>query len=68
MPLVLENFLDNNQVTNPLIVGGFIGLEVLENLFERGFKPIIVEATNQILPRYDIEIAKLLEKKICRIC
>lgn len=61
--LSIRELLDNNQVKSPIIVGGgFIGLEVLENLFERGLKPKIVEATNQILPGYDIEIAKLLEK------
>ncbi len=65
--LNIRELLDENKVIKPLIVGGgFIGLEVLENLFERGLKPTVIEATNQILPGYDIEIAKSLEKYLVK--
>lgn len=65
--LNIRELLDENKVIKPLIVGGgFIGLEVLESLFERGLQPTVIEATNQILPGYDIEIAKLLEKYLVK--
>lgn len=65
--LNIRELLDENKVVKPLIVGGgFIGLEVLESLFERGLQPTVIEATNQILPGYDIEIAKLLEKYLVK--
>ena len=40
--------------------GGFIGLEMAENLTDRGLKVSIVEATNQVQPSIDYEMARLL--------
>ncbi|MCS7201761.1 MAG: FAD-dependent oxidoreductase [Dictyoglomus sp.] len=61
--LKIREILDNNPPKNPLIVGGgFIGLEIAENLKERGLNVKIIEVAEQILPGYDFEIAKLVEK------
>jgi NADPH-dependent 2,4-dienoyl-CoA reductase/sulfur reductase-like enzyme/rhodanese-related sulfurtransferase len=47
---------------NALIVGGgYIGLEVAENLVQRGIKVTLVEAMPHILPRFDEEIALLAQ-------
>jgi len=40
-----------------VIGGGFIGVEVAENLINQGLKVTIVEATNQILNNFDYELA-----------
>jgi len=61
--LKIREILDNDPPKNPVIVGGgFIGLELAENLKERGFDVKIIEVADQILPGYDFEIAKLVEK------
>lgn len=61
--LKIREILDNTPPKKPLIVGGgFIGLEIAENLKERGFDVTILEVMDQILPGYDFEIAKLVEK------
>ncbi|KYO64130.1 FAD-dependent oxidoreductase [Thermovenabulum gondwanense] len=50
-----------------VVGGGFIGLEVAENLTQQGVKVTLVELLDQILPNFDREIALLaqsyLEKK-----
>ncbi len=53
-------------VKSVLVVGGgFIGLEVAENLHHRGIKTTIIEMLEHILPGFDKEIALLAQKHIC---
>lgn len=47
-----------------IIGGGYIGLEVAENLVERGMGVTIVEAMPHILPRFDEEIALLVQNHV----
>ncbi|MCR4431669.1 MAG: FAD-dependent oxidoreductase [Tepidanaerobacteraceae bacterium] len=47
-----------------VVGGGFIGLEVAENLVLQGVKVVLVELLDQILPNFDKEIALLAEKHI----
>jgi NADPH-dependent 2,4-dienoyl-CoA reductase/sulfur reductase-like enzyme/rhodanese-related sulfurtransferase len=48
----------SNNVHHALVVGGgFIGLEMAENLKKRGFEVSIVEMLNQVLPPLDPEMA-----------
>lgn len=47
-----------------IIGGGFIGLEVAENLSNRGLQVTIIEASSQLLPPLDPEMAALLTEKI----
>jgi NADPH-dependent 2,4-dienoyl-CoA reductase/sulfur reductase-like enzyme/rhodanese-related sulfurtransferase len=44
-----------------VIGGGFIGLEMVENLVHRGFEVTLVEMSDQILPPIDKEHAKVVE-------
>ena len=44
--------------------GGFIGIELAENLSERGMKVTIVELADQILAPLDVEMAALVEKHL----
>lgn len=60
--------VEKNGVKKAAVVGGgFIGLEVAENLAQWGVKVTLVELLDQILPNFDREIALLaqsyLEKK-----
>ena len=44
-----------------VIGGGFIGLEMVENLVHRGFEVTLVEMLNQVLPPVDKEHARVVE-------
>jgi NADPH-dependent 2,4-dienoyl-CoA reductase/sulfur reductase-like enzyme/rhodanese-related sulfurtransferase len=47
-----------------VVGGGFIGLEVAENLQRRGIRTAIVEASNQVLTPLDIEMASIVHHEI----
>jgi len=44
--------------------GGFIGVELAENLIHKGFEVTIVELAEQLLAPLDVEMAALVEKKL----
>ena len=47
-----------------VIGGGFIGVEVAENLREAGYQVTLVEAMNQILRPFDYDMVQILHKEI----
>lgn len=47
-----------------IIGGGFIGLEMAENLRNAGLDVTLVEAQNQVMPPLDFEMAQLLHENI----
>ncbi len=58
-----QRVLDNSR--RAVVVGaGFIGIEVAENLVRRGLHVTIVELADQILPPWDPELVRPLEKHI----
>lgn len=44
--------------------GGFIGLEMAENLVERGLQVTLVDLANQVMPPIDADMAKLVENHL----
>ena len=56
--------LKGNIGTAAVIGGGFIGLEVAENLHMAGLKTVLVEAADQVMPPVDRELAQLLHEHI----
>ncbi len=57
----IKTLLDDNHPEKAVIVGGgFIGLEMAENLVRRGIKTTIVEMLNQVMPPIDIEMAAII--------
>ena len=50
--------------TAVVIGGGFIGVEIAENLIHKGIKTAIVEASDQVLAPLDSEMATLVAKEI----
>lgn len=61
----IKNFIKNNNVTSATVVGGgFIGLEMAENLHHLGLKVSIVEAADQVMAPLDYEMALLLNENI----
>jgi NADPH-dependent 2,4-dienoyl-CoA reductase/sulfur reductase-like enzyme/rhodanese-related sulfurtransferase len=49
-----------------VIGGGFIGLEMVENLVHRGFEVTLVELLDQVLPPIDVEHARVVEALLRR--
>jgi NADPH-dependent 2,4-dienoyl-CoA reductase/sulfur reductase-like enzyme/peroxiredoxin family protein/rhodanese-related sulfurtransferase/TusA-related sulfurtransferase len=61
----IKNYLEiNNIQTATIIGGGFIGLEVMENLNELGIHVQLVEMAPQVMPNIDFEIAQQLHAQI----
>jgi NADPH-dependent 2,4-dienoyl-CoA reductase/sulfur reductase-like enzyme/peroxiredoxin family protein/rhodanese-related sulfurtransferase/TusA-related sulfurtransferase len=53
-------------MTAVVVGGGFIGVELAENLAARGIKVTLAESRGDILPPFDPEIVKLLENEMTR--
>jgi NADPH-dependent 2,4-dienoyl-CoA reductase/sulfur reductase-like enzyme/rhodanese-related sulfurtransferase len=49
-----------------VVVGCFIGLEMVENLIHRGLEVTLVERLNQVMPPLDPEMARLVERYMVR--
>ncbi len=60
------NFLNDNTVNRAVVVGGgFIGVEMAENLIEKGVKEVtLVDLSEQIMNPFDFEMAYPLQKEM----
>jgi NADPH-dependent 2,4-dienoyl-CoA reductase/sulfur reductase-like enzyme/peroxiredoxin family protein/TusA-related sulfurtransferase/rhodanese-related sulfurtransferase len=55
---------ERNVKTAAVIGGGFIGLEMAENLHHAGLKVTVVEALDQVMAPLDFEMAQLLHEHL----
>ena len=61
----LNKFVKNMDSKNVTVIGGgFIGVEVVENLKEAGFNVTLIEAANQIMRTFDYDMVQILHKEI----
>lgn len=61
----IKNYIDNNHVKDAVVVGGgFIGLEMAENLHDTGASVSIVEMTNQVMAPVDFSIASHVHRHL----
>ncbi len=61
----VRDWIDGKKAKSALIVGGgFIGLEMAENLAHRGLSVTIVEKAGQLMPPLDAEMAVPLEQTL----
>lgn len=61
----IKKEVDNENVKNAIVIGGgFIGIEIAENLVHRGINVTLVEAAPHILAPFDSEISELLEMEM----
>lgn len=56
--------VDQKPATAVVIGGGFIGVEIAENLIHRGIKTAVIEAADQVLAPLDPEMASLVAKEM----
>ena len=66
----LNSYTGFQTVTKPkravVVGGGFIGLEMVENLVHRGLEVTLVEKLNQVMPPLDPEMARLVERYLIK--
>ncbi|MCD6476343.1 MAG: FAD-dependent oxidoreductase [Anaerolineaceae bacterium] len=61
----LNQFIKKNNPSRITVIGGgFIGIEVMENLVEAGHTVSLVEAMPQVLLQFDEEMVQVLHKEI----
>jgi len=61
----IQNYINNHQPKSALVIGGgFIGVEMAENLINRGLKVTLVEKLNQVLAPLDFEMAQLVHREL----
>ena len=61
----LNKFVKGMEGKNITVIGGgFIGVEVVENLKEAGYNVTLVEAANQIMRTFDYDMVQILHKEI----
>ncbi len=59
----IKDFIDHRKPKRAIVVGGgFIGIELAENLIERGIKVTLVELGNQVMGPLDFEMAALVHQ------
>lgn len=63
----IKALVDQKKISTAAIIGaGFIGVELAENLQQRGIKTTIVEFRDTILPQFDPEMIEPLQAELVR--
>lgn len=61
----IKAYVDEHRVQHAVIVGGgFIGLEMAENLYHRGIKVTIIEMAEQVMTPLDYEMAAAVHQHL----
>ena len=59
----IKAYIDEKKPRHATVIGGgFIGVEMVENLRERGIDVILVEMANQVMPPIDYEMARYVHE------
>jgi NADPH-dependent 2,4-dienoyl-CoA reductase/sulfur reductase-like enzyme/rhodanese-related sulfurtransferase len=63
----IKSYIKNNSVKKVAVIGGgFIGIEIAENLIEMGLDTTLIELNNQVLAPIDFEIAKIAQDEMIK--
>jgi len=61
----IDTYINDHNVQNVAVVGGgYIGLEIMENLKERGLNVTLVEAASQVMRPIDDDIVQIVHQEI----
>ncbi len=61
----IHDYISSEKPKSAVIVGGgFIGLEMVENLVEKGIKVYLCDMADQVMPPMDKDMAKLVENHL----
>ncbi len=62
---LIRQWLETRNARRSVVVGGgFVGLEMAENLAHRGLQVTVVEVASQLLPPLDPEMAELVRQRL----
>lgn len=62
---MVREYIEANNVKRAAVIGGgFIGLEMAENLAHRGIEVTLLESNPQVMPPMDIEMAQAVEAEL----
>lgn len=63
----IKSFVVDNNVKNAVIIGGgFIGVEMAENLVSKGLNVTIIDLANQVMAPLDFELAQIVHSELER--
>lgn len=63
----IKGYIDENKPRHATVIGGgFIGVEMAENLRERGLDVTLVEMNNQVMPPIDYEMAAYVHEHMTK--
>lgn len=63
----IKSYIKNNPVKKVAVIGGgFIGIEIAENLIEMGLDTTLTELNTQVLAPVDFEIAKIAQDEMIK--
>lgn len=61
----IKSYINENKISSAAVIGGgFIGLEMAENLDHANLEVILIEMQNQVMAPLDLEMANLLHENI----
>lgn len=62
----LRSYVENNHCRSAVVVGGgFIGLEIAENLMAQGLKVTVADMADQVMPNlFDAEMADYIKRRL----
>lgn len=61
----IKSFIQEKKPRKAVVIGGgFIGLEMAENLVEAGLEVTLVDLAKQVMPPFDEDMAKLVENHL----
>lgn len=61
----IKAYIDQDSIENVVVVGGgFIGVEVAENVREAGKNVSLIEGANQIMAPFDYDMVQILHKEL----
>lgn len=62
---MIKTYVNNNEIKEAVVIGGgFIGIEMAENLHELGVKVTVVEKAAQVLAPLDFEMAQIVHMEL----
>lgn len=61
----IKSYIDSNRPNRAIVIGGgFIGIEMAENLHERGIEVTLVEASDQVMAPLDVEMVSVIHEHL----
>lgn len=61
----IKAYVDNKEIKSAVVIGGgYVGVEMAENLKERGLKVTLVESSPHILAPFDSDMVVIAEKEL----